>query len=571
MLRSRASRSGVPRSASSRLLLLGFLGCLAALAPSAARAEKIWVAAGDGLWRDGTNWSGHLAPDITSFIKITNAVTKTITIDSETPATNLTVQSITIIAPPGVTNTLLLSSLGVTNPLVLQTGLELLDGAAIKITNSALQTLLTNDHVNLDGSLTLDTGVIDFGDTTVTARVGRVTSGTFTINGGTVWAGAMTVGGLTNSSGFLAVNGGVLNISSFFSAGRSQSTTGTVAVAGGQVNVLNDDTRVGDDGVGFMTVSNAAVSLNNLQVGRDSTGSLSVLKDGVIQVAQDTVLGRFTNSLGTLVIDGGQLLCNTQRVIVGRAGTGQLSIASGLLSAGKLTVAADATNSAGGFGTLSLSGGTILLSSNLVVGSPLLSTGQVSIAGGQLTVTNSGKSAGIVAASGTILVTGGTVTADAVIVTNLGSELLLHGGTLETKQTAVANGSPFVVGDGVSPATLNLQGGTHSFAGGLVISSNATLSGCGTIIGTIINHGTIATNCGAALVSVPMTIQAGGQAKLVSFPSAVGSTYTLQYKNLLTDPAWTDLPPSTNGTGSTILLRDTTSVGSSRFYRLKIQ
>ena len=39
-----------------------------------------------------------------------------------------------------------------------------------------------------------------------------------------------------------------------------------------------------------------------------------------------------------------------------------------------------------------------------------------------------------------------------------------------------------------------MPGGTYVFADGLVISSNAKLTGCGTIIGTIVNNGTIATN-----------------------------------------------------------------------------
>ncbi len=561
------------RGLAIRLLRVVLPGFLALGLPLSAGAEKIWMTLGDGLWSDGTNWSGHVPPDITSFIKITNDVSKTITVDSTTATTNLTVQKLTINAPPGATNTLLLSSLTLTNPLVLQTGLELQDGAAIRITNSALQTLLTNDHVNIDGSLTLDSGLIDFGDVTVTARVGRVTSGTFTINGGTVWAGALTVGGETNSSGFLNVNGGVLNIASLFSTGRNPGTTGTVAVAGGQINVTNDDTRIGDEGVGVMSVSNAALVLNNLQVGRDNPGSLSLLQGGTVQVALDTVVGRFAGVTGALTIAGGQLLCNTQKVYVGRGGNGQLLAPAGLLSAGSLLVAADTTNSIGAAGSLSLGGGTILLSSTFAVGSAGYSTGQVSITAGQLTVTNAASTGKILPASGTIVMAGGTVTTDQLVLTNASSQFLLNNGTLDTKQTTVANGLPFVVGDGVSPAVLNLRSGTHTFANGLVISPNATLRSCGTIIGSVINNGTIATNCGSTPVSMPIELQtATGRTNLISFSSVLGSVYTLQYKASLSDATWTDLPPSTNGTGSTIVLRDTPgSPAPSRYYRVKIQ
>jgi hypothetical protein len=41
----------------------------------------------------------------------------------------------------------------------------------------------------------------------------------------------------------------------------------------------------------------------------------------------------------------------------------------------------------------------------------------------------------------------------------------------------------------------------------LIISSNATLTGCGTIIGTVENHGTISTNCGTVVEKPTITQQ----------------------------------------------------------------
>lgn len=610
-----------------------------------------------GFWQDGTNWSGHTSPDITSFIRITNDVTKTVTIDADTPATNLTVQKLTISAPPGVTNTLLLSSIGVTNPLVFQTGLEMLDGASIRITNSGLQTLLTNDHVNIDGALTLDSGFIDFGDTTVTARVGRVTSGTFTINGGLVSAGAVTVGGLTNSSGALNLNGGTLNVASLLSAGRNLSTTGIVSVLGGILNVTNDDTRVGDDGVGQMVVSNATATLNNLQVGRDNAGFLTLQTGATVQILFDTVVGRFIAGTGTVSIVGGQLLANDQKIFIGRGGWGEWDLGSGLVRAANLLVAADTTNSIGATGTLNVTNGSLILSSNLIIGSASYSTGQVFMTGGALIVTNAANSGAVNISSGNFILSGGSLTADLLSVANPASQFTFISGSVSTKGTTVANGVPFVVGNGKAPATLNLDGGTHSFANGLVISSNAMLTGCGVIIGTIVNNGTIATNCGSTAVApgiatppqsqtaalggqVTFTVVATGTQPLTyqwqahgtnipgatadvlmrtnllladagsymvvvtnlagftnspsatlrviagvifsvqnhagatntfSFSSLAGSIYTLQYKNSMSDAAWTDLLPATNGTGNPIILRDTSATGPQRFYRIRTQ
>jgi hypothetical protein len=99
------------------------------------------------------------------------------------------------------------------------------------------------------------------------------------------------------------------------------------------------------------------------------------------------------------------------------------------------------------------------------------------------------------------------LTVDRLLVPQSAGQLVFSGGTLRTKGSVVSNGLPFVVGDGNNAATLELLGGTHSFANGLVISSNATLKGCGTIIGNVTNYGTIATNCGAGPVRPSITVQ----------------------------------------------------------------
>jgi uncharacterized repeat protein (TIGR01451 family) len=54
----------------------------------------------------------------------------------------------------------------------------------------------------------------------------------------------------------------------------------------------------------------------------------------------------------------------------------------------------------------------------------------------------------------------------------------------------------------------------------------------------------------------------------VSFPSVLGLNYTLEYKNLLTDPGWTILSPSSPGTGGPLTLHDTNTLPALRFYRI---
>jgi uncharacterized repeat protein (TIGR01451 family) len=57
----------------------------------------------------------------------------------------------------------------------------------------------------------------------------------------------------------------------------------------------------------------------------------------------------------------------------------------------------------------------------------------------------------------------------------------------------------------------------------------------------------------------------------VSLSSVIGLTYTLQYKNNVTDPAWTPLLPPLAGTGGTLILQDTNTAMASRFYRISVQ
>ena len=208
-----------------------------------------------------------------------------------------------------------------------------------------------------------------------------------------------------------------------------------------------------------------------------------------------------------------------------------------------LLVAADNTNTA--TGSLTMAGGTLVLSSTLAAGSALGSTGQVIMSGGSLTVSN-------------------------LALTNATGQFVFLGGTLASAGTVVANGSPFVVGDGVTPALFYMNGGTHSFANGLVISSNATLAGCGAIVGTVVNHGTI-LSCGTAVPTRIAGLARTGTTNSISFATLAGQTYTLEFKNALTNTTWAPLAPATNGNGSLMAIQDPSATNTTGFYRVQVQ
>src|SRR5207249_2025116 len=67
-------------------------------------ATNSWTNAVSGLWRIGTNWSSGQPPDANfGSVLITNANSKTVTIDAATPASELAIVKATISAPSGST------------------------------------------------------------------------------------------------------------------------------------------------------------------------------------------------------------------------------------------------------------------------------------------------------------------------------------------------------------------------------------------------------------------------------------------------------------------------------------
>jgi T5SS/PEP-CTERM-associated repeat protein len=500
-----------------------------------------WINSGSGYWKDGANWSAGRAPHSESgSTYITNANSKTVTMDALTPATNLTINSLTISGQGSGANTLALLNVGTDNPLTLlnSSELKITGGGALTITNSAL--VITGSYGSgfnvWAGTVTLDSGSIriiedpDVTNATVKVRIGRTNLAGLTLNGGVMEAGTVLLGETPlsqfSSQGTIRITGGLLNLSAELSIGDGARGTGVVEVIGGQLRVADNQTnitRIGDQGIGQMIVSNATVSLGNMSVARHdgSHGTLIVQTNGLIQFTDDLSIGRFSGATGAVFVAGGHLEVVDHPVWVGREGVGQLVVSNGLVQALGLNVAAVATNTASG--TASFMAGSMILSSNLLVGSESNSVAQMFVHGGHITVTNSSASATMDIFSGTLSLDGGMLTVDRLLVPQSAGRLVFSGGTLRTKGSVVSNGLPFVVGDGNNAATLELLGGTHSFANGLVISSNATLTGCGTIIGNVTNYGAIATNCGIATMRPSIT----RQPQTVTVPAGGTATFSV--------------------------------------------
>jgi hypothetical protein len=352
------------------IVLLVTLAGLVAV-PRASAQTNYWTSPASDRWDTNGAWSLGVPPSSDQFVYITNAGTKTVTIDAAT-ATNftssMTVSNLILGAPTNFVNTLSLDTSGVGIPLQVLGNLGVQRGGTINVSNATLQ---------VDGLTRL--GAPGF--------PGALGVGALTINSSAAaQVSDINVGDSTNSSGVVNLFGGSLEVAGTLTlAGQPVSSTGVVTMTGGTLLHTNGTMLVGSYGTGTFVQSGGSNLTGGLQLGNGS-GSM----------------GRFTLSNAALVCSsllrvgstaGGSALCNFQMqnatvAVANAGGTGELDVSrgvftllSGLLQADnlhlsgpsaifknmggtfQLTAAAQLTN-----GTMSLLGGTNSFSSGMSVG-----------------------------------------------------------------------------------------------------------------------------------------------------------------------------------------------------------
>jgi hypothetical protein len=99
-----------------------------------------WVSSTAGKWEITNAWSLGVAPFDELSVFITNAITKTVTIDAVTTNTpcEMTIKTLTLSAPSGSTNTLLISNAGMARPLQVLSNFIADANAAVVVSNSVL-------------------------------------------------------------------------------------------------------------------------------------------------------------------------------------------------------------------------------------------------------------------------------------------------------------------------------------------------------------------------------------------------------------------------------------------------
>ncbi len=217
---------------------------------------------------------------------------------------------------------------------------------------------------------------------------------------------------------------------------------------------------------GALLVSNSALVVDNvvgpasgnpnLVIGNNGQGSLT-MNSGAIVTDDQIILGNFGGSTGTLTVNGNS--------VIESAGIFQGS----------------------GSAIVWINGGQI--DSEIILGNLENST---EIA--QLTISNGFVAGTISQEGGTLSIQGGSVSGQ---VSTLDTFLAFGSGRIETATFQYFENTDFDIGDGNHPATLELiENGSASASGGMIVVSNAFLTGCGTVDAAfVVNFGTITNDC----------------------------------------------------------------------------
>ncbi len=291
----------------------------------------------------------------------------------------------------------------------------------------------------------------------------------------------------------------------------------------GEIGQYSDNNSVWVTGTG--SVWN--ISGNNVWVGDwGNNNSLTIANGGLVSDISGLIGGSYGFSNNSVLVTGaGSLWTNSHYVYVGADGPfNELTVNNGgqVIMDRFLTVG----DTAIGYGNrLTIASGGAVTATNIIIGHGGATGNVATVSGGFLNATNATGGGALDISGGALNLNSGTVTVNQLIANNgPNSAVNFNGGTLNSGGSTVNNGSIFQVGYGTNAATLDLFGGTHSFANDLFINTNAILTGTGAITGSITNAGLIAPGNGLGVITDTgnLTILGGGAMTMELGGTSVG-------------------------------------------------
>ncbi len=526
-----------------------------------------WLSVISGKWETGAHWSAGAPTDSQPALLITNAASKTVTIDAITTNTpdTLTINYLTVAAPKNTTNTLLLTGAGQATPLTLQQSLLIDTNGVVVIDNSAMS--LPNDNADLffnvivgntggNASLTVSNGGTLFstvaevgaGDTGgVNHNNNALVTGTNTVwnnlydfyvgygdsswdnsliisNGGSVFSGLSTLGhsnASSNNSVLVTGTGSVWNVSGKLAVGSYLGCSNTLVISAGGV-VRSDFGYLGGGGFAGPTSNNFVLVTgsgsvwsiqSDLQMGNECSHNSMVISNGGLIVDANGYIGNSFSGTNTVVVSGsGSVWNNNAGLVVG---------------------------SYSGSNLLAISGGSVLANSAIIGQSDasffgLASNNILRVDSGSLFVTNNGNGALVVSqfgGLGSLLLNGGSVTTDSLIATNgANSVITFNGGTLVASSAFITNNQPFVIGNPGTNANYIALSGAHSFASNLVVRQGTLTLNSGTVTA---NRLLLTNGVASSMVFTGGMLQTSGTAVTNTQQFAVGNGTNVAIFNLL--------------------------------------
>ena len=318
------------------------------------------------------------------------------------------------------------------------------------------------------------------------------------IDSGYYYTTALYVGNAGPDNELIISNGGSVASTTIIVGNQTSSVDNAIVVNGGKLSATVFSSSSLDVRRGSLTLNSGTVTVNQLLA---TNGGSSIVSFN----------GGTLNSSGTVISNGSVF------AVGGDAGTNAvLNLSGGLNSFYNGLI----IGNSGANNQLKISGNTWVATSNCVIGALNGATNDsVLLSSGHLLVSDGAGGGVLDVRRGNLTLNSGTATVDRLLATNgAASVVSFNGGRLETAGSVISNGVKLTVGDGTHSATLNLLGGTHSLANGLMISTNGTLAGAGTLfLGgvTTTNFGTIAVG---VLAQVP-----GGLTHVGNLMEAAGS------------------------------------------------
>jgi len=279
----------------------------------------------------------------------------------------------------------------------------------------------------------------------------------------------------------------------------TRSSNNTVLVTGdGSVWTNAGNLNVGNqDSANVLTIADGGIVFNNYgRIGTTTTSSnntVVVTGSGSIWNSISNLLVGSDGSVNSLIINNGGTVFND----VGFIGSNTTANGNSALVTGTGSIWSNASSlyvgNSGPSNQLSIAASATVVAGNVCIGFNTSSVDNVvEIFGGNLTAANASGTGVLEIHRGSLMLSNGTAFADSLVATN-GTQgvLSFQSGTLSVSNSVVSNGQVFVIGTGNGAATLQLRGGTNAFANGLLLATNATLTGFGQITGNVTNRGSV--------------------------------------------------------------------------------